>query len=122
MPSYHWMLNKKTDFKSLPGKIAALRKLGVPYEAMDKHEIEQGAREQARQIAKNLVAAEVTLPDDLQDMDDEAEIAAALSERQIISMIAYLQKLGAYDEVKKDDIKDVPNIIDPDKKHSSASN
>ncbi len=120
MPSYPWMLDKKTDFKALPGKIAALRKLGVPYEAMDQHEIEQGAKEQARKIAKGLVDSEVTLPDDMQDMDDEGEIAAALSERQIIAMIAYLQKLGAYDEVKKGDNKEAPAIMDPDKKHGAA--
>ena len=31
-------------------------------------------------------------------------------------MIAYLQKLGAYDEVNKGENKEVPAIIDPDKK------
>ena len=65
MPSYHWMADKKTDFKALPAKIATLRKLGVPYDAMNKHEIEQGSREQALQIAQGLVASEVALPKDI---------------------------------------------------------
>lgn len=143
MPSYHWMADQKTDFKALPAKIAALRKLGVPYDAMNKHEIEQGSREQALEIAKGLVASEVALPKDIAEFveteltkledagkgDDKAatdkvlqEATNRLSERQIVSMIAYLQKLGAYDEVNKGENKEVPAIIDPDKKHSSASN
>ncbi len=36
MPVYDWMLDKKTDIKALPGKIVALTKLAVPYEAMTK--------------------------------------------------------------------------------------
>ena len=122
MPSYHWMADQKTDFKSLPKKIQVLRKLGVPYEAMNQHEIEQNAREQALEIAKGLVAAEVDLPADMHDMEDEDAIAAALSEREIVAMIAYLQKLGAYDEVQQGEREKIPSIIDPDKKHTSASN
>ncbi len=117
MPSYSWMIDKNTDFKALPGKIAALTRLGVPYEPMNKHEIEQGARSQALKIATDLVASEVELPKDMDDMEDEAEIATALAERQIVAMIAYLQKLGAYENVDEKE-SSAPAIINPDKKHT----
>ncbi len=116
MPSYHWMIDKKTDIKALPEKIAALRRLGVPYEAMTEHIIEDNAKLQALKIARGLVANEVVLPIDLEDMDDEVEIAAALAERQIVAMIAYLQKLGAYEKVDRADVA-APAITNPDTKH-----
>ena len=112
-----FLIDKNTDFKALPGKIAALTRLGVPYEPMNKHEIEQGARSQALKIATDLVASEVELPKDMDDMEDEAEIATALAERQIVAMIAYLQKLGAYENVDEKE-SSAPAIINPDKKHT----
>lgn len=141
MPSYHWMLDKKTDFKALPKKISVLRTLGVPYEPMDKHTIEQGSYEQALKIATDLVAADITLPKDIENFveeelgkleeagksDDKDTVAKImqeatnrLAERQIIAMIAYLQKLGAYEEVNKDNIEELPKLINPDTKHASA--
>ena len=60
------------------------------------------------------------LPEDLDNLDSEAEIAEKLSERQIVSMIAYLQKLGAYDEVNEDDRKKRPALVNPDTKHPNV--
>jgi hypothetical protein len=36
-------------------------------------------------------------------------------------VIAYLQKLGAYDEVKDEDRKKVPALINPDTKHPNIA-
>ena len=79
--------------------------------------IEDKAKFQALEIARGLVTNEVVLPKDLEDMDDEAEIASALAERQIIAIIAYLQKLGAYENVDSAEAT-APAITNPDKKHS----
>ncbi|MBT8037029.1 MAG: cytochrome-c oxidase, cbb3-type subunit I [Verrucomicrobiae bacterium] len=119
MPSYHWMIDKKTDIKALPGKIAVLSKLGVPYEAMTEDVIEDNAKLQALGIARGLVANEVVLPKDLEDMDDEAAIASALAERQIVALIAYLQKLGAYENVENKDVT-APSLTNPDNKHAES--
>ena len=35
-------------------------------------------------------------------------------------MIAYLQKLGAYDEVNEDDRKKRPALVNPDTKHPNV--
>ena len=84
MPSYHWLERKKTDVKSLPGKIAAQQKLGVPYPAMTRDVIEQTALEQGMEIAKDL----------------RARGAVVDPESQIIAMIAYLQKLGHFTDLR----------------------
>lgn len=84
MPSYHWLERKKTDVKSLPGKIAAQQKLGVPYPAMTRDVIEQTALEQGMEIAKDL----------------RARGAFVDPESQIIAMIAYLQKLGHFTDLR----------------------
>jgi len=94
MPSYPWLAEKKTDFKSLPDKIAVQRlHLGVPYPAWTRHEIEQGARDQAMGIKRNL----------------EKEGIYADEESELIALIAYLQKLGTYEEVVHDDDDDAPS-------------
>ena len=78
MPSYSWLFENKTDIKALPSKIAAQRRLGVPYAAMSRDEIEQGAIEQGITIAADLKKAG----------------AFALPDSEIVALIAYLQKIG----------------------------
>ena len=81
MPTYAWMSEAKFDQKALPSKIAVLTQLGVPYPVMEATEIKQKALEQAAGIAKDLAA----------------EGIVAIPDRQIIAVIAYLQKLGHYE-------------------------
>lgn len=109
MPAYPWFFEDKTDFKSLPGRIAVQSRLGVPYPAMTKDEIEQTAREQALAIADTL-KNDAFLPHAPDLAGDE--LRNYLSERKIIAIIAYMQKLGAYTEQKLD--KDKPDHFDPD--------
>jgi len=109
MPPYPWLFDKKTDFKSLPKRIAVQRQVGVPYPAMTKHEIEQTAREQALAIA-DTIKASAYLPAQPDLSGDE--LRNYLAERQVISLIAYMQKLGAYREQSLEETK--PKILDPD--------
>ncbi|CAN5432956.1 cytochrome-c oxidase, cbb3-type subunit I [soil metagenome] len=80
MPAYPWLFEKETDFKSIPGKIAAQRRLGVPYPAMTRDEIQQHALEQALAIKADLESAGAYIGED----------------KQILPLIAYLQKLGTF--------------------------
>jgi cytochrome c oxidase cbb3-type subunit I/II len=109
MPPYPWFFENKTDFKSLPKRIAVQQTLGVPYPAMTKDEIEQSAREQAMAIADTLKES-AYLPDQPDLSGDE--LRNYLAERQIIAVIAYMQKLGAYTEQELD--KNKPDTFDPD--------
>jgi cytochrome c oxidase cbb3-type subunit I/II len=80
MPSYPWMYTRDTNFDILPAKIGALQTLNVPYAyAEDDPAIIQDAKAQAEQIAAALRA---------QGFSD------ADANKQIIAMIAYLQRMG----------------------------
>jgi len=78
MPSYPHLQHEKTDYATLPARLAALRKLGVPY---TQEQIDTGvdaARLQARRIAADLAEQDIEVDPD----------------SKLIALIAYLQRLG----------------------------
>jgi cytochrome c oxidase cbb3-type subunit I/II len=80
MPDYSWLLTRKLNNNLLPAKIRVLQTLGTPYEE-GFDEIAIGlAKEQAARIATSL------RNDGIED--------AELEEKEIVAMIAYLQRLG----------------------------
>lgn len=79
MPPYPWLITQKLDYKSLPARIGALRKVGVPYAEGFEATAQADAEAQAAKIVESLKANSV--PD-------------AQPDREIIAMIAYLQRLG----------------------------
>ena len=84
MPAYPWLFDKKTDFKALTSKIGVQRKLGVPYPAMNQHEINDTARVQAREIADSLANAQVVLPGQ-EELSGDA-LAEYLADREIVAL------------------------------------
>jgi len=82
MPPYPWLLEKKVDFSRIPGKISAMRTLGVPYPEMSDEEILAQVQEQAQSIVNDL----------------ESNFRAAQPDTQIVALIAYLQKLGTSED------------------------
>ncbi len=112
MPAYPWLFEAKTDYKALPGKIAVQRKVGVPYPAMNQHEINDTARVQAAEIAKSLADAKVVPPAGAEGLSGD-QLAHYLEDRQIVALIAYIQKLGTYRMVEKEG-EDGPTPLDPD--------
>jgi len=117
MPPYQFLFEKKSDdlIKSLPTRIAVQSRLGVPWPAMDKHEIEQNARDQAMKISEALVTAGAYLPDqpELQDL----ELTRHLSETQVVALIAYMQKIGVYEKVETERKS---RALDPDSHRREA--
>jgi len=79
MPNYPWLLTSDTDVAALPAKINVQRTLGVPYGPLSPQQIFDGVEEQSKAIAKNL----------------RASGAYVAPSREIVALIAYLQKLGA---------------------------
>ena len=78
MPRYGWLLTKELDTSSLPARIKALRRVGVPYPAdYEEHAISEAAT-QANQVVESLATGGVV----------------AEADREIIALIAYLQRLG----------------------------
>ena len=84
MPSYPHLFTEKFDQKTLPKKIAAMVRLGVPYPAMTGLEIKENAIKQGIEIVNKLKEDKIT----------------ASPDTQIIALIAYLQKLGKHDTLE----------------------
>ena len=83
MPNYPWLFTAKTDVDSLPSKLAAQRLLGVPYPEYKTGELSALVAEQEKAIATDLKAAGALVAPD----------------REIVALIAYLQKLGKYEAI-----------------------
>jgi cytochrome c oxidase cbb3-type subunit I/II len=78
MPPYPWLLEDQIDGNSTIAKIKAMQRLGVPYpEGYDKIAVKD-MEAQAKQIADNL----------------KKDGIETLADREIIALIAYLQRLG----------------------------
>ena len=79
MPPYPWLLEKDLDYKSIPLRVSAMMTLGVPYSQKDYETSAEHARQQAE-----LIAAEIV----------EQEGPAGMEDKQVVALIAYLQRLG----------------------------
>jgi cytochrome c oxidase cbb3-type subunit I/II len=84
MPNYPWLLTKDTDVSALPEKIAVQRTLGIPYPNWTPEQIAKRVADQARDISENLREAG----------------AYVAPEKEIIALIAYLQHLGKYEDLR----------------------
>lgn len=78
MPAYPWLYDDALDLSHIEGKIITLRRLGVPYAEGYETQAAADLTAQAEQIAAGLEAGGVEAPAD----------------REIIALIAYLQRLG----------------------------
>lgn len=84
MPTYPWLYSTVLDLKHTEGKILTLQKLGVPYADGYALKAAEDARKQAQTIVESLTASGI---------DDVS------ADREIIAVIAYLQRLGT--DIKK---------------------
>jgi cytochrome c oxidase cbb3-type subunit I/II len=87
MPGYPWLYDSALDTSHTEGKIITLRRLGVPYPEGFERVAEGNLRAQASSLAENLTRGGVP----------------AHADREIIALIAYLERLGT-------DIKAAPAI------------
>jgi cytochrome c oxidase cbb3-type subunit I/II len=88
MPRYSWLLTQKMETDSLPWRLSALRRIGVPYPVG----YENGPAQKDLQAQADKIVAELKLG-----------AVTADSDKEIIALIAYLQRLGT-------DIKSAPVI------------
>jgi cytochrome c oxidase cbb3-type subunit I/II len=80
MPAYPWLITDDLDISSTPSKIKVLRQLGVPYEEGYEEIANDDLMKQAKKIAENLKA--------------EGIQQEGLENKEIVALIAYLQRLG----------------------------
>ena len=79
MPKYPWLYTQEMEVDTLPARIGALRKVGVPYPEGAEDTAAQELESQALQVVENLK----------KDMIENPE-----TDKEIIALIAYLQRLG----------------------------
>nr|WP_321410333.1 cytochrome-c oxidase, cbb3-type subunit I [uncultured Carboxylicivirga sp.] len=92
MPKYPWLIEHDADIESIPAKIRAMQTMGVPYEEGYDEKAVDDYMEQADKITEGLKAAGIETS----------------SEKEIIALIAYLQRLGTdiYKVVPADETAD----------------
>lgn len=78
MPAYPWLIEQTLDISTTPAKINAMRTLGVPYEEGYDQKANDDLKVQADAITANLAK-------------DNIKVS---SDKEIIAIIAYLQRLG----------------------------
>ena len=92
MPTYPWLLDDQIDASTIPGKIKAMQRLGVPYPKGYEKIAQKDMEKQAKGIAESLKKDGIsTLPD-----------------REIVALIAYLQKMGK--DIKTAPKEEVANL------------
>ena len=104
MPGYKWLFaNEAMDYSSTEAKMKVMQTLGVPYTDADIANAKQSIEKQSATIEKNLYND----PDFVKSYDDSKKKAAAkgevfvpMKDREIVALIAYLQRLGTDIKVK----------------------
>jgi cytochrome c oxidase cbb3-type subunit I/II len=104
MPSYKWLFdNEPMDISLTQSKMKAMATLGVPYTEAEIANGLKDLRAQALKIEENLKSD----PDFVKNYDDSKKSAAAkgekfvpMNEREIVALIAYMQRLGTDIKVK----------------------
>ncbi len=104
MPAYPWLIRDELDKTGTQGKMRAMVTLGVPYTEQEIAEALQFMDEQAIGIVENLKQD----PDLLKSFEKGRKIAIdegtefiEIKDREIIALIAYLQRLGTDIKVKE---------------------
>ncbi len=103
MPSYKWLIKNELDKSKTQEKMNAMIALGVPYKKSDVARAQQWMDEQGTSIETSLYND----PDFKRTYDADKKQAAANSipfvemrNREVVAMIAYLQRLGTDIKVK----------------------
>ena len=104
MPGYKWLFdNEAMDNSDIQKKMEVMQTLGVPYTDAEVANAKASIAKQANGIEESLHAD----PDFVKSYDNSKKAAAAkgekfvpMSEREIVAVIAYLQRLGTDIKVK----------------------
>lgn len=103
MPAYPWFVEDDLDVSLIQKKISAMRTLGVPYTDEDEKSALNSLNTQAEFIAREIVDG---YPAEAKKLINVEDRVAELKKKEVVAIIAYLQRLGtdiqAKNEVKTD--------------------
>ena len=107
MPTYQWLIKNELDKSGTEAKMETMASLGVPYTEEDIANAQQHMMEQGTQIEKNLY----TDPDFVETYEADKKAGGAnfveMRNREIVALIAYLQRLGT--DIKVKDLETTQN-------------
>lgn len=99
MPAYTWLLKQEMDVETLPNRIGALRTVGVPYADNYEELVIKDAKYQAEMITQGLRENGFATVDGIE----------ITSDKKIIALIAYLQRLGVDIKGENDPFAGLPS-------------
>ncbi|WBL21149.1 cytochrome-c oxidase, cbb3-type subunit I [Zunongwangia sp. HRR-M8] len=114
MPSYKWLLDRELDKSSTEDKMEAMVSLGVPYTPEEIERAQQWMSEQGKTIEENLYSDPdfaKTYEADKAYAKENNEDFVEMRNREIVALIAYLQRLGTDIKVKNVDKEQEAEII-----------
>ena len=111
MPAYPWLIYNRLDTSMTLKKMEVMIQLGVPYSERDIAAANDHMEAQANQIAANILEdpqfAEA-YQQEKEQLSGDMEAFVPLEDREIVALIAYMQRLGvdlstALEQEKKED-------------------
>ncbi|MEH6535749.1 MAG: cytochrome-c oxidase, cbb3-type subunit I [Psychroserpens sp.] len=107
MPAYQWLIRNGLDKSQTEAKMKVMVKLGVPYSEEEIANAQQNMNTQAETIFQNLKEdpdLEISFEEGKKEALAKGEEYIEMKEREIIAVIAYLQRLGT--DIKVSDIEE----------------
>ncbi len=98
MPNYQWIVKNDYDASAIQSKMSVLRTLGTPYSDEEIANAAAAIEKQAKEIVADLEKDGVTSYPEYADAYEGETVD--LSKKEIVALIAYLQRLGT-DTTKK---------------------
>ncbi|HKK12089.1 MAG TPA: cytochrome-c oxidase, cbb3-type subunit II, partial [Flavobacteriaceae bacterium] len=109
MPSYKWLTRNKLDKSNIETKMRTMVKLGVPYTDEEIANAQQSMTEQGTQIEKNLYSDPDFVEAYEADKQSSGPDFVEMRDREIVALIAYLQRLGTDIKVTDSNISTTQN-------------
>jgi cytochrome c oxidase cbb3-type subunit I/II len=103
MPAYRWLINSELDKSNTQSKMEAMVSLGVPYSKEDIESAQQWMLKQGTEIEQNLYNDPdfaKTYEADKQYAQQNNEEFIEMRNREVVALIAYLQRLGTDIKIK----------------------
>ncbi|MFY0604723.1 MAG: cytochrome-c oxidase, cbb3-type subunit I [Flavobacteriaceae bacterium] len=104
MPAYQWLIRDQLDKTDTEAKMRAMVTLGVPYTEEDILKAQESMNKQSNEIATDLLTIDAISKSFNEQKKELGTSYVPLKDREIIALIAYLQRLGT--DIKLKDVKE----------------
>ena len=110
MPAYQWLIRDELDKSQTEAKMRTMVSLGVPYTEDDITNAQQHMDEQGSKIEQRLYEdsdLSISFEEGKKEANNNGEEFIAVKNREIVALIAYLQRLGT--DIKVKDLETIEN-------------